>query len=59
MNKAASVLPWLAVALIGAFALGIVALSRGETITALWVLTAAVCTYLIAYRYYPKSGGLG
>ncbi len=45
-------LPWLAVAILGAFALATVALSRGETISALWVVVAAVCTYLIAYRYY-------
>ncbi|QFZ87150.1 carbon starvation protein A [Variovorax paradoxus] len=45
-------LVWLAVAVLGAFALGTVALSRGESINALWVVTAALCTYLIAYRYY-------
>src|SRR5574343_494560 len=27
-------------------------LSRGETISALWVVAAALCVYLIAYRYY-------
>lgn len=45
-------LAWGAVALVGAGALGVVALSRGETINALWIVTAAVCTYLIAYRFY-------
>ena len=45
-------LVWLAVAVVGAFALGTVALSRGESINALWIVTAAICTYLIAYRYY-------
>ncbi|OAE52104.1 carbon starvation protein A [Achromobacter mucicolens] len=47
-------LVWLAVAVLGAFALGTVALARGETINALWVVIAAVCVYLIAYRYYSR-----
>src|SRR5690606_33463779 len=43
---------WIAVAVVGAFALGSVALSRGETINALWIMIAAVSIYLVAYRYY-------
>lgn len=43
---------WAFVAILGAFALGYVALKRGESINAVWVLTAAVCVYLIGYRYY-------
>lgn len=43
---------WALLAVIGAFALGTVALHRGETINALWVVVAAVAVYLIAYRYY-------
>lgn len=45
-------LPWLAFAILGAFALATVALGRGEAVSALWVVIAAVCVYLIAYRYY-------
>jgi len=45
-------LMWLGIAVLGAIALAIVALSRGETINAAWMVVAAVCTYLIAYRYY-------
>ena len=45
-------LVWLVVAVVGAFALATVALTRGESVNALWVVTAAICTYLIAYRYY-------
>ncbi|MCA6218471.1 carbon starvation protein A [Ideonella sp. B7] len=45
-------LPWLLVALLGAFGLATVALARGEAVSALWIVVAAVCTYLIAYRYY-------
>jgi carbon starvation protein len=43
---------WLAIAIFGAFSLGVVALSQGESINALWIVTAAVCIYLIAYRFY-------
>ena len=43
---------WLLVSILGAFAFATIALGRGETISALWVVVAAVCTYLIAYRYY-------
>ena len=44
----------LAIAIIGALSFGRIALSRGETINAAWLLTAAVCTYLIAYRIYSR-----
>ncbi|NLA51151.1 MAG: carbon starvation protein CstA [Alcaligenaceae bacterium] len=43
---------WLLVAILGAFAFGYIALRRGETINAMWLLTAAVCVYFIAYRFY-------
>jgi carbon starvation protein len=43
---------WGLVALLGAGALAVVALSRGESINALWLITAAVCIYAIAYRFY-------
>src|SRR6516162_2372703 len=43
---------WLGIAILGAIALAIVALSRGETINSVWLVTAAICTYLIAYRFY-------
>ncbi|WP_374265579.1 carbon starvation CstA family protein [Zoogloea sp.] len=52
MNSIQRHLGWAAVALLGAGATAIVALNRGETINALWLVIAAVCTYLIAYRYY-------
>ena len=51
-NSLARHLPWLVVAVIGAWALGVVALRRGETINALWIVVAAVAIYLVAYRYY-------
>jgi carbon starvation protein len=51
----AGVAPWLVwggVAMLGAASLGIVALSRGETVNALWLVIAAICVYLLAYRFY-------
>jgi carbon starvation protein len=58
MNRAINTLlrqaGWAAIALLGAAALGYVGLKRGETINAVWVVAAAVCTYLIAYRYYSR-----
>ncbi|UXM96054.1 carbon starvation protein A [Bartonella sp. HY329] len=39
-------------AIIGAFSLGYIALNRGEAINAVWIVVAAVCVYLIAYRLY-------
>lgn len=48
----ASKLMWLVVAVVGAFALGTLALHRGESINAVWLVIAAVCVYSIAYRYY-------
>lgn len=50
--KGLSKLAWAALAVLGAFALGTVALRRGEHINAIWIVTAAVSIYLIAYRYY-------
>jgi len=43
---------WGVIAIIGAGSLGVIALNRGETISAIWLITAAVCVYLIAYRFY-------
>lgn len=43
---------WWLLTVVGVFSLGTVALSRGETINALWIITAAVAIYLVAYRYY-------
>ena len=43
---------WALLTVIGVFSLGTVALSRGETINSLWIITAAISIYLVAYRYY-------
>ena len=43
---------WLLISVLGASAVGGIALNRGEPINALWFVTAAVCVYAIAYRFY-------
>ncbi|MEL1263728.1 carbon starvation CstA family protein [Pseudoxanthomonas putridarboris] len=50
--KGFSKIAWAALALLGAFCLGTVALRQGEQISALWIVVAAVSIYLVAYRYY-------
>ncbi|WP_393936266.1 pyruvate/proton symporter CstA [Aeromonas rivipollensis] len=52
MDKLGKHLGWVLMALVGASSLGYIALNRGEQINALWIVVAAVCVYLIAYRYY-------
>ena len=43
---------WAGVTLLGVFAFAQVALARGEALNALWLLSAAICVYVIAYRFY-------
>ncbi len=43
---------WLGIAITGAAAAGGIALNRGESINAIWFIVAAICTYLIGYRFY-------
>jgi carbon starvation protein len=54
MRKIASIGIWIGIAALGAAAFGVLALKRGENINAAWLLTAAVCTYLIGYRFYSR-----
>ena len=54
MKRLFSQLGWAALALAGASALGVIALRRGEAIGAIWIVVAAVCVYLIAFRFYSK-----
>jgi carbon starvation protein len=41
-----------AIVVLGAVSFGVVALERGESVNAVWLLIAALCTYFIAYRFY-------
>src|SRR5207253_9930829 len=43
-----------ATAVLGASALAVIALKRGENINAAWLLTAALCVYAVAYRFYSR-----
>ncbi|WP_214647332.1 carbon starvation CstA family protein [Acinetobacter sp. ANC 5414] len=43
---------WLLVAILGAVSFGILAISRGEHVNAVWLVLAAICVYSIAYRFY-------
>jgi carbon starvation protein len=52
MNLLFRKLLWIAIAVLGAAAIGGIALNRGESVNALWFITAAVCVYAIAYRFY-------
>ncbi|MGE5730207.1 MAG: carbon starvation CstA family protein [Gemmatimonas sp.] len=54
MRRPLVILGWIVVSALGAAALGRLALSRGETISAGWLLAAALCCYAIAYRFYGK-----
>jgi hypothetical protein len=54
MPKVLSILAWVGIAVLGAAGFGVMALSRGETISAAWLVIAGVCTYLVAYRFYSR-----
>ena len=49
-----SILGWTAVGLVGAAAWTVLALSRGETVSAIWLVAAALGSYAIAYRFYAR-----
>ncbi len=54
MKKLISILIWLTVVLLGAFAYVTLAVKRGEAVNSAYILTAALCTYAIGYRFYSK-----
>src|SRR5215467_11487350 len=54
MTKLVSILIWSAVAVVGAFSFAALALGRGESVNAVWLVTAALSVYFIAYRFYGK-----
>jgi carbon starvation protein len=45
---------WALVSLLAAFSLGMIAFARGEHVNAVWLVTAAVATFCIGYRFYSK-----
>jgi len=54
MGKVIRHILWAAIAAAGAISLGGIAIMRGEAINSLWLVLAAACTYLIAYRFYGR-----
>ncbi|MGA1985046.1 MAG: carbon starvation CstA family protein [Candidatus Sulfotelmatobacter sp.] len=54
MNKTLTILAWIVVGLLGAGAVGVIAVRRGEPINALWLVVAATCCYALGYRFYSK-----
>ena len=54
MNKVLSAAAWIGIACLGAGSLAWLALSRGEPVNAAWLITAAVCTFAVGYRFYSK-----
>ena len=54
MPRIVSAVVWILISVAGAGSLAWLALERGETVSAAWLLTAAVCTYLVAYRVYSR-----
>ncbi|GAA4981108.1 carbon starvation CstA family protein [Kineococcus glutinatus] len=52
--SARGVAVWTAVSLVGAVAWTVLAVSRGEEVSALWILFAALASYAIAYRFYAR-----
>ena len=52
MRRILKILLWTAIALAGAGALAAIAFERREPLNAVWFVIAAVCTYLVAYRFY-------
>ena len=47
-------LAWAAVAVLAAFCLGGIALTRGEAVNSIWLVVGAACTYAVGYRFYAK-----
>jgi carbon starvation protein len=52
MKRAFGIAIWIGIAILGAGALGAIALHRGEPLNAIWFVIAAVCSYLVAFRLY-------
>ncbi|MDR7000221.1 carbon starvation CstA family protein [Neobacillus niacini] len=54
MKAVKSILIWGVIAALGAAGFAVMALNSGESINAVWLLTAAVCVYAISYRFYSR-----
>jgi len=54
MRAIKSILLWGLISVLGAAGFAVLALNRGETVNAIWLIVAAVCVYAVAYRFYSK-----
>jgi len=54
MPQALQILVWIAISALGAGSVAFSALHKGETINALWLVVAGLCSFAIAYRFYSK-----
>lgn len=54
MKALKSIIIWGLIAAVGAVGFAVMALNRGESINAVWLVTAAVCIYAVAYRFYSR-----
>lgn len=53
-GRALRITGWAAVTLAATAAWAVLALARGEQISAVWLLVAALCSYAVAYRFYAR-----
>jgi len=54
MKKLLGIFTWILVAAAGTVATAVIAVRRGEPISAMWLVMAAVCCYSLGYRFYSK-----
>jgi carbon starvation protein len=54
MQRLLSIVGWGVISALGAAAIAVLALHRGETINAAWLVIAALCTYSVGYRFYSR-----
>jgi carbon starvation protein len=54
MSKPLQILTWIAISALGAGSVAFSALHKGETINALWIVVAGMCSFAVAYRFYSK-----
>ena len=54
MKRWGSILTWVVVSLLCGLAVAVIALHRGESINAMWLVVAALCSYALGYRFYSK-----
>ncbi len=45
---------WIALSILGAYALSVLAITRGESVNAMWMIIAAGCVFSVAYRFYGR-----